>query len=93
MPTIFPRYCKHDCNELHIYHGYILYKSEIIFTQILHFQHTLPTFALYSLCRQRKTTEGSELFMHAVFQFIAVRKRASSESILQTAKGKEVGGC
>ena len=33
-------------NSIYIYHGYFLYKVEIIFSQsLLHYQHTFPTFA------------------------------------------------
>jgi hypothetical protein len=37
--------------------------------------------------------EVSELFMHAVFQLIVIRKTAYLEGILQEVKKMEVGGC
>jgi hypothetical protein len=43
--------------------------------------------------RVKLFAEASELFTHAVFQFVVIRKTASSECILQGAKKMEVGGC
>ena len=45
-PLIFLRYCNVSYDEMYIYHGYILYKVEIIFPQsLLDHQHTFFTFA------------------------------------------------
>jgi len=42
----FLRNCYYDYNEMYLYHGYILYRVEIIFTQSrFHFQHTFSTCA------------------------------------------------
>jgi hypothetical protein len=37
--------------------------------------------------------DASELFTHAVFQLVGVRKTASLECVLQGVKRKELGGC
>jgi hypothetical protein len=47
--------------------------------------------ALYA-GRLKLSVEASELYTYAVFQFVDVRKTASSECILQGAKKMEVGG-
>ena len=43
--------------------------------------------------RVKLFAEASNLFTHAVFQLVVVRKTASSECILQGSKKMEVGGC
>jgi hypothetical protein len=43
--------------------------------------------------RVKLIAEASELFTHAVFQFVVDRKTASSDCILEGAKKMEVGGC
>jgi hypothetical protein len=51
----FLRNCSYDYNEIYLYHGYILYKVEIIFTQnIFHFQHTFSTCAWDTICQSQK---------------------------------------
>ena len=42
--------------------------------------------------RVKPSAEASELFTHAAFQLVVVRKTTPSDSILQQAKKTEVGG-
>lgn len=97
MPYIYLRNC--NCNEICIYHGYILYKVKIFFFHKIsflinklfpHLRETLYTG------RVKLFAEASELFTQAVFQLVVVvvvRKTASSEFIFRDAKKMEVGGC
>jgi hypothetical protein len=40
----FCQNCNYNYNEFYVYHGYFLYKVEIIFPESLHYQHTFSTF-------------------------------------------------
>jgi hypothetical protein len=78
-----------------MYHGYILYKVEIIFPQShLIIDTIFPPLreTLHTSC-VKFLAKASELLTHAVFQLVVVRKTASSECILQGGKKVEVGGC
>jgi hypothetical protein len=94
VPPIFSQKHNYNYNETYIHHGHILYKVEIIFPQsLIHYEHTFSTFALDAVCgRVKLFAETSELFTHAVFQLVVVRKTASSECILQGAKKMKDGG-
>jgi hypothetical protein len=52
-----------------------------------------PLREMLNAGRVKLFAEASELFTHAVFQLVVVRKTASSECILQGAKKMDVGGC
>ena len=77
----------YNYNEIYLYHGYIIYKIEIIFPHsLLHINTLFPPLreTLYA-GRVKFFAEESKLYKHAVFQLV-VRNTASSECILQTAK-------
>jgi hypothetical protein len=70
----------------------MLYKA---FHKVSSFINTLfPTLneMLYASCHIKLTAEGSEPFMHAMFQLI-ISRTASSDCILQGVKQMEAGEC
>jgi len=78
----------YNYNEICLYHGHFPYKIEINFYKITFYcQHNFPPLH-ETLCADRVElfAEESELFTHAVFQLVFVRKTASSERILQGSK-------
>ena len=80
--------------KLALYHGFILDKFEIIFSQILlHNQHTFPPLrqTLYA-GRITLLAEASELSTHVAPQFVVVRKTTSSDCVLQEAKRQQSEG-
>ena len=60
----FLRNCHYNYNKIHISHGYILYKFQIIFWHSLHYQHTFPTFAWDTVCQSHKTIYWSVRALH-----------------------------
>jgi hypothetical protein len=64
---------------MYTYHGYILYKAQIIFPQSLHQQHALSTSAWHAVCRSRETFAWSAGALHASVSLSW--KTTSSESI------------
>ena len=74
--------------KLALYNGFVLYKFEIIISQVLlHYQHTFPPLrqTLYA-GRITLLDEASELSKHVALQFVVVRKNTSSNFVLQGAR-------
>jgi hypothetical protein len=75
----------------------MLYKVEIIFPRsLLRCQHNCFSPWLQKLYAGRLNlfAEASEIFTHAVFQLVVVRKTTSSECIFEDAKKRVLnGGC
>jgi hypothetical protein len=85
-PIYFLRNYPCNNNVIYIYHGYILYKADIIFAQsLLHYQHTFYTYARYAVCHSPITV--------CCFSPPSFAKRRPPKYMLQGAKNVKVGWC
>ena len=85
-------YCYDEIYLLHI--TYFRHRVEIFFPQSHHYQHTFlpPLSEKQHAGRVNLYAKESEIFTHAVFHLVILRKTSSSECIFQRARGwKTVG--
>jgi Transposase. len=94
-PIFFYKKCNYNYKEICIYHWYIVYNVEIIFSRsLLHYQHIFPPFCeVLHAGHVKLFAEASELFMHAVLQLVIICKIVSLECILQEVRKMEVRVC
>jgi hypothetical protein len=88
MPLTLLRHLNYNYNEIHMYYECIIYKVQILFTQILIIIKALCPAVREALWagRMKLFVEGWDLFTHAAFQLAVFRKVVPTECIHQGPK-------